>query len=84
MVVTYVDAETNAEVWITGDSGDPVNLSYKIDATGAGLVKAGMNAYVADGHGADTLDSRWTYKEKPIADGDFVFNKKIVYTSNPP
>jgi hypothetical protein len=82
MVVTDVDAEINAEVGITGDTEAPVTLNYKIDATGAGLVKAGMDLYVEDGRGAADLGSRMSYREKSIGYGENVnFTKNIGYNS---
>ena len=82
IVATDVQAETTTEVGITGASGDPVTLNYKINAVGTGFVVAGMNAYVADGRGADGLGSKMTYKEKSIGYGESVdFNKDIGYKS---
>jgi hypothetical protein len=82
IVMTDVQAETETEVGITGVSGDPVKLKYKIHAEGTGLVVAGMSAYVADGRGEDGLGSRMTYKEKSIGYGETVeFTKDIGYKS---
>ena len=83
MVVTNVQATTTTEVGITDA---PVNLNYRINAEGTGLVVAGVGLYVEDGiGGADsTLGSRMSYKEKSIAYGKFVFTKKVGYKSNPP
>jgi hypothetical protein len=82
MVVTDVQAETVTEVGITGVSGAPVKLNYKIKAVGTGFVVAGVNAYVVDGRGADGLGSKMLYKEKSIGYGESVdFFKDIGYTS---
>ena len=84
MVVTDVEATTDTTVGITGDSGNPVNLNYDIQATGVGLVVAGVDVYVADGIGGEysTLGSRLMYKEKSIGYGNVTFfHKKIGYTS---
>ncbi len=79
IVMTDVQAETDTEVGITDA---PVNLHYKINAVGTGLVIAGVSAYVADGRGADSLGSRMTYKEKSIGYGENVeFTKDIGYKS---
>jgi hypothetical protein len=86
LVVTNVAATTITGVGITGISGDPVNLLYKIAANGTGTVAAGVSAYVADGRGGEDSDlgSRLLYREKSIAYGNFEFYKSIWYTSNPP
>jgi hypothetical protein len=82
IVVTDVLAATDTEVWITGVSGDPVKLNYKIHAEGTGLVIAGMDAYVADGRGAAGLGSKMSYSEKSIGYGKTVeFTKDIGYKS---
>jgi hypothetical protein len=82
IVMTDVQATTETEVGITGVSGDPVKLKYKIHAEGTGFVVAGMNAYVADGRGAAGLGSRMSYKEKSIGYGESVdFTKEIGYKS---
>jgi hypothetical protein len=82
IVVTDVQATTETEVGITGVSGDPVNLNYRINAVGTGFVVAGVNAYVADGRGADGLGSKMSYKEKSIGYGESVeFTKEIGYKS---
>jgi hypothetical protein len=79
MVVTDVEATTETSVGITEA---PVTLNYKIDATGAGLVKAGMDLYVEDGRGAADLGSKMSYREKSIGYGESVnFTKNIGYTS---
>ena len=79
IVMTDVQAETDTEVGITDA---PVNLHYKINAVGTGLVIAGVSAYVADGRGAGDLGSRMTYKEKSIGYGENVeFTKDIGYKS---
>ena len=82
-VVTDVSATTMTEVGITVA---PVNLNYIIGAEGTGTVAAGVSAFVEDGRGGEDseLGSRWTYKEKSSAYGDFTFGKTIGYTSNPP
>jgi hypothetical protein len=82
IVMTDVDAETHTEVGITGDSGDPVNLNYNINAVGTGFVVAGVDLYVEDGRGADDLGFRMSYKEKSIGYGETVnFTKNIGYNS---
>ena len=82
IVMADVEATTETEVGITGVSGDPVKLKYKIQAKGTGLVIAGVSAFVADGRGADGLGSRMTYKEKSIGYGENVqFTKEIGYKS---
>jgi hypothetical protein len=82
IVATDVVAETHTEVGITGDSGEPVTLNYKIDAVGAGFVSAGVDLYVEDGRGEDGLGSRMSYKEKAIGYGKSVdFTKNIGYKS---
>jgi hypothetical protein len=79
IVATDVQAETNTEVGITAA---PVKLNYKINAVGTGFVVAGMDAYVADGRGADGLGSKMSYKEKSIGYGESVdFTKEIGYKS---
>ncbi|NQE53285.1 hypothetical protein C5S29_06800 [ANME-1 cluster archaeon GoMg3.2] len=80
MFVTNVLATTTAKVGITKA---PVNLNYRINAEGDGLVVAGVDLYVEDGRGGaeDALGSRWTYKEKSIAYDEFKFTKDIGYTS---
>jgi hypothetical protein len=79
IVVTDVQAETTTEVGITAA---PVNLNYRINAVGTGLVIAGMNAYVEDGRGAAGLGSKMSYKEKSIGYGESVdFIKEIGYKS---
>ena len=79
IVVTDVKAETTTEVGITAA---PVNLKYRINAVGTGLVVAGVSAYVEDGRGAAGLGSRMTYKEKSIGYGETVeFTKDIGYKS---
>jgi hypothetical protein len=79
IVMTDVQATTITEVGITEA---PVNLKYKINAEGTGLVVAGMNAYVEDGRGTDLLSSRMAYKEKSIGYGETVeFTKDIGYKS---
>ena len=82
-VVTDVAATTMTEVGITVA---PVNLNYIIGAGGTGTVAAGVSAFVEDGRGGEDseLGSRWTYKDKSSAYGDFTFGKTIEYTSNPP
>ena len=82
IVVTDVQAETDTEVGITGVSGAPVKLNYKIKAVGTGFVVAGVNAYVVDGRDADGLGSKMLYKEKSIGYGESVdFFKDIGYKS---
>ena len=87
MVVTDVEATTETEIGITKA---PVNLHYKIDAEGNGLVAAGVSAFVEDGRCGEDVDvwwglgSRMTYQGKSIAYGNFEFCKGIWYTSNPP
>jgi hypothetical protein len=82
IVATEVNATTETSVGITGDSGTPVTLNYKIHAEGTGLVIAGVGLYVEDGRGADGLGSRMSYKEKSIGYGESVnFTKDIGYKS---
>ena len=83
MVVTNVEATTETKVGITVA---PVNLNYKIDANGSGLVVAGVDVFVEDGIGGkdSALGSRLMYKEKSIGYGDFKFTKDIGYKSKPP
>ncbi|MCW3129566.1 MAG: hypothetical protein N2V75_05660 [Methanophagales archaeon] len=82
IVATDVQAETNTEVGITGTSGEPVNLKYKITAKGTGFVVAGVGVYVDDGRGYSALGSRMEYKEKTIGYGkDVDFTKDIGYKS---
>jgi hypothetical protein len=82
IVMTDVQAETHTEVGITGVSGDPVKLNYKIDAVGTGFVVAGVDLYVDDGRGAAGLGSKMSYKEKSIGYGESVnFTKEIGYKS---
>ena len=83
MFVTNVQATTTTEVGITEA---PVNLNYRINAEGTGLVVAGVGVYVDDGRGGaeDALGSRMMYKEKSIAYGDFTFTKEVGYKSKPP
>ena len=86
MVVTDVQATTVTEVGITEA---PVNLGYKIDAKGIGLVAAGVDVFVEEGRSTSkklkhTLGSRMAYKEKSIAYGDFEFSKEVGYKSEPP
>ena len=79
IVMTDVKATTETTVGITAA---PVNLNYKIDAEGTGLVIAGVNAYIVDGRGADGLGSKMSYTEKSIGYGESVkFTKKIGYKS---
>ena len=79
MVVTDVQAETTTEVGITAA---PVNLKYRINAVGTGLVIAGVGVYVEDGRGYSTLGSRMAYTEKSIGYGESVdFTKDIGYKS---
>ena len=79
IVATEVEATTETSVGITAA---PVNLKYRINAVGTGLVVAGMSSYVADGRGAAGLGSRMTYKEKSIGYGETVeFTKDIGYKS---
>ena len=78
VVATDVEATTETSVGITEA---PVNLKYKINAEGTGLVIAGVDVYVADGRGVDTLGSRMAYKEKSIGYGNVTFDKKIGYES---
>ena len=81
MVVTDLEpgAMTTTSVGITEA---PVNLNYKIEVEGTGLVVAGVGLYVEDGRGAAGLGSRMTYKEKSIGYGETVeFTKDIVYKS---
>lgn len=82
IVATDVQAETTTDVGITGASGDPVNLNYKITAKGTGFVVTGVGVYVEDGRGATDLGSRMAYKEKTIGYGkDVDFTKDIGYKS---
>ena len=83
MFVTSVQAATTTEVGITDA---PVNLNYRINAEGTGLVVAGVGLYVDDGIGGkdSTLGSRMAYKEKSIAYGEFEFTKEVGYKSKPP
>ena len=83
MFVTSVQATTETEVGITEA---PVNLNYRVNAKGTGLVVAGVGVYVEDGRGGkdSTLGSRMMYKEKSIAYGEFEFTKEIGYKSKPP
>ena len=83
MFVTSVQATTTTEVGITEA---PVNLNYRINAEGTGLVVAGVGLYVDDGIGGkdSTLGSRMAYKEKSIAYGEFEFTKEVGYKSKPP
>jgi hypothetical protein len=83
MFVTSVQATTETEVGITEA---PVNLNYRINAEGTGLVVAGVGVYVEDGRGGkdSTLGSRMVYNEMSIAYGEFKFTKKIGYESKPP
>ena len=81
MVVTEVSATAETKIGITEA---PVNLGYKINAEGKGLVAAGVGVSVVDGRGKDTLGSRMMYKEKSIAYGDFEFGKEVGYKSEPP
>jgi hypothetical protein len=82
IVMTDVQATTETSVGITGDSGVPVNLDYRICASGTGFVVAGVSAFVADGRGAAGLGSRMSYREKTIGYGDVItFDKKIGYES---
>jgi hypothetical protein len=79
IVMTEVNATTETSVGITND---PVNLNYKIDAVGTGLVIAGVDLYVEDGRGAAGLGSKMSYKEKSIGYGKNVnFSKDIGYNS---
>ena len=80
MVVTNVEATTETEVGITERS-----LHYETEASGNGTVSAGVDAFVEDGHGADTSASRMTYEDKSNAyGGNFLFGKKVDYKSKPP
>ena len=82
IVMTDVQATTETKVGITGDSGEPVNLDYRISASGTGFVVAGVSAFVADGRGAAGLGSRMSYREKTIGYGENVqFTKDIGYKS---
>ena len=82
IVATDVQAETTTDVGITGTSGEPVNLKYKITAKGTGFVVAGVGVYVEDGRGEDDLGSRMAYREKTIGYGKNVdFTKDIGYKS---
>ena len=83
MVVTNVQATTTTEVGITDA---PVNLNYRINADGTGLVVAGVGVFVADGIGGtnSTLGSRMVYNEMSIACGKFEFTKEVGYKSKPP
>ena len=83
MFVTSVQATTETEVGITEA---PVNLNYRVNAKGTGLVVAGVGVYVEDGRGGanSTLGSRMMYKEKSIAYGEFEFTKEVGYKSKPP
>ena len=82
IVVTDAQATTETEVGITGVPGNPVNLHYRISASGTGFVVAGMSAFVADGRGAAGLGSRMSYREKTIGYGENVqFTKDIGYKS---
>jgi hypothetical protein len=82
MVATDVDAETNAEVGITGDSGEPVTLNYNINAVGTGFVVAGVDLYVEDGRGAADLGSKMSYRARSSGYGESVnFTKNIGYNS---
>jgi hypothetical protein len=76
LFVTSVEATTMTEVWITNT---PVNLNYDVNATGTGIVVAGVDLYVEDGRGANDLGSGMAYKEKSIAYGEFEFTKEIGY-----
>ena len=79
IVVTDVQATTETSVGITAA---PVNLKYRINAVGTGLVIAGVGVYVEDGRGYSTLGSRMAYTEKSIGYGESVdFTKDIGYKS---
>ena len=71
MVVT--NATTETEVGITERS-----LYYGIDAECTGSVAAGVDAFVDDGH------TDMTYEDKSNAYGNFTFEKRVGYKSNPP
>ena len=77
MFVTDVSAATMTEVGI-------VNLNYRINAEGTGLVVAGVGVYVEDGRTDKKLGSRMMYKEKSIAYGEFELTKEVGYKSKPP
>jgi len=79
IVMTDVQATTVTAVGITAA---PVNLKYRINAVGTGLVIAGVGVYVEDGRGAAGLGSKMSYKENSIGYGESVdFTKEIGYKS---
>jgi hypothetical protein len=80
MFVTNVQAATTTTVGITEA---PVNLNYRINAKGTGLVVAGVDLYVEDGIGGEdsTLGSKMEYGEMSIAWGEFEFTKEVGYKS---
>ena len=81
MFVTNVLATTTTGVGITEA---PINLNYRINAEGDGLVVAGVGVFVEEGRTDKKLGSRMMYKEKSIAYGEFTFTKEIGYKSKPP
>jgi hypothetical protein len=84
MFVTNVQAATTTAVGITEA---PVNLNYRINAKGDGLVIAGVGLDVDDGIGgtnSSAIGSRMAYREMSIAWGEFEFTKEVGYKSKPP